>query len=207
MLNDLKRAVCRANRDLVRHGLVQFNWGSVSAFDMSMGLFIVKPDGVPLTELQPEQMVVMSLEGQKVEGRLDPAADSELHRAIYSSWAMRVGSVVHTHPLYATSFAQAGRSIPLLGTIHTRCFSTDMPITEPTPTEMNDGSANIYAKGESVVRTVSDPEAMSAALVHGHGLVTWGSNCTTAVQNALYAEYVAKLAYITQTLGPDDHSR
>lgn len=201
MLNDLKRAVCRANKDLIRHGLVQFDWGSVSAFDMSMGLYVIKPDGVSFEDLQPELMVVMSLEGQKVEGRMEPAVDAELHRAIYSSWAMRVGSVVHTHSLYATAFAQAGRSIPVHGTIHTRCFGAAVPITAASPTERLDGGAYDFAKGQSVIETVQDPEKVSAALIHGHGPVAWGDGCAAAVQNALYLESVAKLAYVTETLG------
>lgn len=198
MLNDLKRAVCKANRELSRNGLVVFDWGSVSAFDMSMGLFVVKPADVPFDDLQPELMVVMSMEGQKVEGRLEPEADVELHRAIYCSWAMQVGAVAHTHSLYATAFAQAGRSIPSHGTIHNRCFGADIPITAPPAENI---SAYDYAKGDSIVRAVADPGAVKGALVHSHGPVAWGANCAEAVETALHLESVAKLAYVTETLG------
>jgi L-ribulose-5-phosphate 4-epimerase len=197
MLNDLKRAVCKANRELNRNGLVVFDWGSVSAFDMSMGLFVVKPIDVPFDDLQPELMVVMSMEGQKVEGRLEPEADVELHRAIYCSWPLQVGAVAHTHSLYATAFAQAGRSIPNFGTIHSRCFGVDVPITEPP----GDVSAYDYAKGENIVRSVADPAKVQMALIHGHGPVVWGSDCVNAVDNAIHVESVAKLAYLTETLG------
>ncbi|MCL2029987.1 MAG: class II aldolase/adducin family protein [Oscillospiraceae bacterium] len=196
MLNDLKRAVCKANRELSRNGLVVFDWGSVSAFDMSMGVFVIKPSGVSFDDLQPELMVVMSMEGQKVEGRLEPEADVELHRAIYCSWAMQVGAVAHTHSMYATAFAQAGRPVQSLGTIHKRCFGADIPVTAPT----DNTAAYDYAKGDSIVRAVSDPAAVCAALVHGHGPVAWGGSCMDAVENAVHLESVAKLAYLTETL-------
>ncbi|MDR1736865.1 MAG: class II aldolase/adducin family protein [Oscillospiraceae bacterium] len=203
MLNDVKRAVCKANKELVQQGLVKFDWGSVSAFDMSMGVFVIKPQGVPFDELQPELMVVMSMEGQKVEGRLEPASDEGLHRALYCSWAMQVGAIVHTQSLYATAFAQAGQEIGALGSVHARCFGAPVPVTRPlTAGDIGDGDFN-FKCGERVIETVGDPLRVPAALIHGHGAAIWGANCADAVQNAVFLEAVANMAFVTKTINPN----
>ena len=196
MLNDLKRAVCRANRELTAHRLAKFDWGTVSAFDMSMGLYVIKPRGVAFEDLQPEQMVVMSMDGQRVEGRLEPALDSELHRAMYCAWPLQVTAIVNTRSLYATAYAQASCAIPMLGAEHSRCFGAEIPITEKL---VADGE---YGQGEAITRAVPDPETLKAALVCGHGGVTWGKSCQEAVRHAVELETIAQMAYLTMQINP-----
>lgn len=201
MLNDLKRAVCKANRDLQTLGVVKFTWGNVSGFDPSMGLFVIKPSGVPYGELQPEHMVVMSLDGQKVEGRLNPSTDAETHRALYLAWPMIVGGIVHTHSTFATSFAQAGIEIPALGTTHADHLYGDVPVTrQMTPEEIEKDYE--YNTGKVIAEAVSDPEKLGAVLVREHGVFTWGKDCADAVLNAAVLEEAAKMAFITRLINP-----
>ena len=201
MLSDLKRTVCKANKDLAKHGVVKFTWGNVSGFDISTGLFVIKPSGVPYEDLQPELMVVMSLEGQKVEGRLNPSSDAETHRAMYMAWPMIVGGVVHTHSTFATSFAQAGQPIQALGTTHADTFFGDVPITRAMTTEEISGSYELET-GNLIVSTINDPEKEHAVLVREHGPFAWGKNAAEALMNAVILEEVAKMAFLTQSLSP-----
>ena len=200
MLSDLKRTVCKANKDLAKHGVVKFTWGNVSGFDISTGLFVIKPSGVPYEDLQPELMVVMSLEGQKVEGRLNPSSDAETHRAMYMAWPA-VGGIVHTHSTFATSFAQAGLPIPALGTTHADTFFGDVPIARAMTTEEISGSYELET-GNLIVSTINDPEKEHAVLVREHGPFAWGKNAAEALMNAVILEEVAKMAFLTQSLNP-----
>lgn len=202
MLNDLKRVVCKANKDLAQHGIVKFTWGNVSGFDISTGLFVIKPSGVPYGELQPELMVVMSLDGQKVEGRLNPSSDSETHRAMYMSWAMNVGGIVHTHSTFATSFAQAGLPIPALGTTHADTFFGDVPVTRHMTDEEISGAYELET-GNLIVSSVPDPQGVHAILVREHGPFAWGCTPAEAVMNAVVLEETAKMAFLTQALNPE----
>jgi len=201
MLNDLKRQVCRANKEMAAQGVVRFTWGNVSGFDPSMGLFVIKPSGVPYDELQPELMVVMSMEGQKVEGRLEPSIDSEIHRAIYMSWPFTVSAIAHTRSTYAVAFAQAGLPIPAMGALHADHFGGDVPVTRV----MEEGEIREKYEesvGNLIVSTVQDHEKVPAVLVNRHGPLIWGKSPMDAVRNAAILEQIAKTCYLTKTLNP-----
>jgi L-ribulose-5-phosphate 4-epimerase len=201
MLNDLKRQVCKANKELAAAGVVLYTWGNVSGFEPSMGLFVIKPSGVPYEELQPELMVVMSMEGQKVEGRLKPSVDAEIHRAMYLAWPFSVSAIVHTHSTYATSFAQAGLPIPAMGTTHADYFGGPVPVTRVIrPEETGEGYE--LNTGNLIVATAEQPERVPAVLVNRHGPFVWGKNPMDAVKNAVVLEEVAKTAYLTRMLNP-----
>lgn len=129
MLEELKEKVYKANLELVEHGLVIFTWGNVSAIDRNKGLVVIKPSGVSYDAMKPSDMVVVDLEGNVVEGDLNPSSDTPTHLALYRAWP-EIGGVVHTHSTYATAWAQAGKDIPNIGTTHADYFHHDIPCTE-----------------------------------------------------------------------------
>ena len=129
MLEELKAKVCKANLELVEHGLVIFTWGNVSAIDRESGLVVIKPSGVSYDNMKPEDMVVVDLDGNIVEGDLNPSSDTPTHLALYRAWP-EIGGVVHTHSTYATAWAQAGKDIPNIGTTHADYFHNAIPCTE-----------------------------------------------------------------------------
>ncbi len=202
MLNELRRAVCKANKELWTLRLVLSTWGNVSGFDPATGLFVIKPSGVPYDELQPEQMVVMSLDGQKVEGRLSPSSDADTHRALYAAWPAQIGGIVHTHSTFATAFAQACRPVEAMSTTHADSFCGPIPLTRPLTHEEVDGE---YEKATAcaILEAVADPEAVPAVLVRWHGVFTWGKTCADAVMNAAVAEEVAKMTYLAGNINPE----
>ena len=197
MLEDLKEKVCRANLDLVRHGLVIFTWGNVSAIDRSRGLVAIKPSGVSYDEMTPDDMVVVDLDGRVVEGRLRPSSDTPTHLELYKAFP-KIGGVVHTHSTYATSWAQAGRAIPNIGTTHADYFHEDIPCTRSMKKPEIFGE---YEKetGKVIVETFvkMDPMDTPAVLVRNHGPFTWGTDAANAVHNAVVLEEVAKMAYFS----------
>ncbi len=203
MLEDLKRAVCKANLDLVKEGLVIQTWGNVSGIDRELGLIVIKPSGVPYDNMRPEHMVVVSLEGGKiVEGDLKPSSDTPTHRVLYRAFP-EIGGVVHTHSLYATAWAQAGKSIPSYGTTQADYWYGDVPCTRKlTAREIkNDYEANT---GHVIVETFRklDPMQHPAVLVASHGPFTWGCDAHDAVHNAAVLEFVARLASETLRINP-----
>ena len=201
MLNDLKRAVCKANRELQVLGAMKFANGSVSGFDPSMGLFVIKPSGVPYSELQPELMVVMSLDGQKVEGRLNPSSDMETHRALYLAWPMLVRGIAHTHSTYATAFAHAGKAIHAARAAHSDHPLGDVPVTRllrPDEIEKDYG----FNTGKAIAEAISDPEKSVAVLVREHGAYTWGKTCAEAATNAAVLEAAAEMDFIVRLINP-----
>ena len=126
MLTELKKEIYLANMELPKYGLVTFTWGNVSGIDREKGLFVIKPSGVPYDELKPEDMVVMDLEGNKVEGKYNPSSDTPTHVELYKAFP-EIGGIVHTHSSWATSWAQSGRSIPCYGTTHADYFYGEVP--------------------------------------------------------------------------------
>lgn len=202
MLKDLKRIVCIANRELYEKGLVRFTWGSVSALEPSMGLFVIKPSDVPFEELQPEQMVVMSMDGQKMEGRYQPSRDAETHRAIYMAWPMTVSAVAHVPSAYATCFAQAGLPIPAISAIHAEYFCGTVPVTRHITKEEAEGDYE-YKMGELMAQTAVDPERVPGVLLRNHSPYVWGDSPKQAVRLALALEALAYTTYITRGLNPD----
>jgi len=199
MLEELKERVWRANLDLVKHGLVILTWGNVSGIDRSSGLVIIKPSGVSYEEMQPGDMVVVSLEeGKIVEGRYKPSSDTPTHLELYRAFP-QIGGVVHTHSMYATIWAQARLPIPVLGTTHADNFNGPIPCTRMLkPSEIkSDYELNT---GRVIVESFKklDPMEMPAILVAGHGPFTWGISPEKAVENAVVLEYVARMALETK---------
>ena len=208
MLKDLKEAVLQANLDLPKYGLVTFTWGNVSGIDRDKGLIVIKPSGVPYDELKLEHLVVLDLAGNKVEGNLKPSSDTPTHLILYRAFK-EVGGIVHTHSSMATSWAQAGRGIPALGTTHADYFYGEIPCTR----KLNE--AEITGKyeeetGNVIVETFEgkNPLYIPGVLVNNHGPFSWGKDAHEAVHNAVVLEEVAKMALNTfalrQNIGPID---
>lgn len=203
MLEDLKEKVCKANLELVRHGLVIFTWGNVSAIDRESSLVVIKPSGVSYDNMKPGDMVVVDLDGRTVEGCLKPSSDTPTHLVLYKAFP-EIGGIVHTHSTYATAWAQAGRSIPNIGTTHADYFHGDIPCTEDMTENEVMGE---YEKetGNVIVRRFEslNPIHTPGVLVKNHGPFTWGKDASEAVHNAVVLEQVAKMAFISLTVNPD----
>lgn len=200
MLEELKEKVYRANMQLVEYGLVVLTWGNVSGIDREKGLFVIKPSGVPYSSMTADDMVVMDLDGNKVEGELNPSSDTPTHLELYKNFE-NIGGVVHTHSSWACAWAQAGRDIPAYGTTHADFANGAIPCARgltkeevETAYEKNTGSVIV----EEFSRRGITPEECPAVLVHRHGPFTWGSDPFKAVENALILDEVAKMAYRTE---------
>ena len=194
MLEQLKEQVLQANLLLPKHNLVTFTWGNVSALDRATGLVVIKPSGVSYETMTAEDMVVVDLDGNKVEGALNPSSDTPTHLELYKAYP-NIGGVVHTHSRWATTFAQAGLAIPALGTTHADDFYGDIPVTRRmTPQEI----AGAYEKetGTVIIECVGDNAAnVPAVLVHSHGPFCWGKDAFDAVHAAVVLEEVAFMAW------------
>ncbi|MCR5477061.1 MAG: L-ribulose-5-phosphate 4-epimerase [Lachnospiraceae bacterium] len=204
MLEELKKIVCEANLLLPKYGLVTFTWGNVSQIDQESGLFVIKPSGVDYDKLTPDDMVVMDLNGNKVEGRYNPSSDTATHLELYKAFP-EIGGVVHTHSSYATSWAQAGRDIPCYGTTHADYIYGPVPCLRCLTKEEID-EAYEENTGHLIVdyfkSTGRDVLAVPAALCKNHGPFTWGGDAHEAVHNAVVLEEVAKMAYRCETINP-----
>lgn len=202
MLENLKEEVLRANLDLVRHGLVIFTWGNVSAIDRASGRVVIKPSGVEYKALKAENMVVVDLDGNIVEGSLRPSSDTPTHLALYRAFE-GIGSVVHTHSTYATAWAQAGLEIPPLGTTHADYFHHAVPCTADM-TRAQIGGDYETETGRVIVERFRrlDPLHTPGVLVKNHGPFAWGRNAHEAVYHATVLEEVAKMAFVTKLLDP-----
>lgn len=204
MLEELKKQVYKANMELPRYGLVTFTWGNVSGIDKERGLFVIKPSGVDYDKLTPEDMVVMDLQGNKIEGRYKPSSDTPTHLELYKAFP-EVGGIVHTHSSYATSWAQAGRGIPCYGTTHADYIYGEVPCLRCL-TKEEIGEAYEENTGDLIVneflRMERDPMAVPAVLCKNHGPFAWGKDAMDAVHNAVVLEEVAKIAYRTETINP-----
>ena len=202
MLEELKQKVYEANMDLPRYGLVTFTWGNVSAIDRESGLFVIKPSGVDYDKLTPEMMVVMDLNGNKVEGNLNPSSDTATHLELYKAFP-EIGGIVHTHSSYATSWAQAGRDIPCYGTTHADYIYGEVPCVRCLTKEEIDEAYETNT-GKLIVsefkRRKKEIMAVPAVLCKNHGPFTWGKDAKDAVHNAVVLEEVAKMAYRTESI-------
>jgi L-ribulose-5-phosphate 4-epimerase len=203
MLESLKNDVCKANLDLVARGLVIETWGNVSGIDRERGLVVIKPSGVPYRGMKPAHMSIVSLAtGKLVEGKFKPSSDTATHLILYRAF-LKIGGVVHTHSLYATAWAQAGKGIPSYGTTQADYWYGNVPCTRQLkPAEIkNDYEANT---GHVIVETFSkaDPMQHPAVLVASHGPFTWGKDVADAVHNAGVLEFVARLASETLRVNP-----
>lgn len=203
MLEELKKHVLEANLELPRFGLVTFTWGNVSGIDRDRGLVVIKPSGVSYASMKADDMVVVDLNGNRVEGNLKPSSDTPTHLAFYKHF-QEIGGVVHTHSPWATAFAQAGRGIPALGTTHGDYFYGEIPCTRRMTAEEINGAYE-QETGNVVIETFRNrnPMEIPAVLVNMHGPFTWGKDPMDAVHNSVVLEEVAKIAYHTLQLNPE----
>lgn len=204
MLEELKQQVYEANMKLPYYGLVTFTWGNVSGIDKEKGLFVIKPSGVEYDKLTPEDMVVMDLEGNRIEGRFNPSSDTATHLELYKAFP-EIGGIVHTHSPYATSWAQAGRGIPCYGTTHADYIYGEVPCLRClTKEEIEDAYEENtgHLIVNEFIRMKKDILAVPAVLCKNHGPFAWGKDAMDAVHNAVVLEEVAKMAYRTETINP-----
>lgn len=203
MLEELKQIVFEANMSLPKYGLVTFTWGNVSAIDRQTGLVVIKPSGVPYETMKAADMVVVDLNGNIIEGTLRPSSDTPTHLVLYKAW-QDVGSIVHTHSSMATSWAQAGRSIPPYGTTHADYFYGDIPCTRKLNQAEVDGAYEVET-GHVILETFAgkNPVHIPGVLVNDHGPFSWGKDAHESVHNAVVLEEVARMAYQTNVLSPD----
>ena len=202
MLEELKKAVYEANMLLPKYNLVTFTWGNVSQIDRETGYFAIKPSGVDYDKLTPDDMVIMDLEGNKIEGRYNPSSDTPTHLELYRAFP-KIGGVVHTHSPWATSWAQAGRGIPCYGTTHADYMYGEIPCVRClTKEEIN----TAYEKNTGLLIVDyfkdKDYEAVPAVLCKNHGPFTWGKDGHEAVHNAVVLEEVAKKAARGEMINP-----
>ena len=205
MLEALKEQVCAANLLLPKYNLVTFTWGNVSGVDRERGLMVIKPSGVEYDRMAPEDMVVVSLStGERVEGKWKPSSDTDTHVALYNAFPT-CGGIVHTHSRWATTFAQAGRDIPAMGTTQGDYFYGDIPCTRKMTPEEIAGKYELET-GNVIVETFRsrniDPAQVPAVLVHSHGPFAWGSDPLNAVHNAVVLEEVAFMDWHVMVLEP-----
>ena len=205
MLEELKKKVFEANMELPRRGLVTYTWGNVSGIDREKGLFVIKPSGVEYDELRPEDLVVMDLSGNKVEGELNPSSDTKTHLVLYNAFP-QLGGIVHTHSPHAVGWAQAGEDIPCFGTTHADYFYGPVPCARHLTKEELDEGYELNT-GNVIVETFQkrgiDPVAVPAVICHSHGPFAWGKDAAQAVYHAVVLEEVAKMAMFTRQVRRD----
>ena len=203
MLTELKREAYEANLALPAHGLVHLNFGNASALDRRRGIFAIKPSGVDYPELKVAAMVLVDLEGRVVEGKLRPSSDTPTHAELYRGFA-KIAGIVHTHSIYATAFAQAGRPIPALGTTHADYFFGEVPVTRLLQKVGDRGLAYEIETGRVIRETFArkDPAETPGVLVNRHAPFAWGPTAAKAVENAVALELCARMALYTLQLEP-----
>ncbi|MCH2115757.1 MAG: L-ribulose-5-phosphate 4-epimerase AraD [Pirellulales bacterium] len=200
MYEQLKEQVCQANLDLVEHGLVTLTWGNVSGVSSDRKHVVIKPSGLAYDQMQPARMVVVDLDGNVVEGELEPSSDTPTHVLLYRHFK-DIGGITHTHSPNATAFAQARLEIPCLGTTHADHFRGPVPVTRPLRAEE---VADAYEAntGQVIIERFADLDAvaMPCVLVAGHAPFAWGVTAAQSVQNAVALEAVAEMALMTRQL-------
>jgi L-ribulose-5-phosphate 4-epimerase len=195
----------KANLQLPELGLVIFTFGNVSVADRALGVFAIKPSGVPYKELSAKKMVIVDFDGNIVDGELRPSSDTKTHAVLYKHWE-KIGAIVHTHSTYATAWAQAQRDIPLYGTTHADHCTTDIPCAPPMNENMIKGDYE-YETGLQIIHCLKERnlnyEETEMMLLGNHAPFTWGKNSIKAVYNAALLEQIAKLAWLTIQINPD----
>ncbi len=203
MLTELKREAYEANLLLPKYGLINLTFGNASALDRARGIFAIKPSGVDYTVLKAKDMVLVDLEGKKIEGKLNPSSDTPTHRRLYLGFE-KVGGIVHTHSSHATSFAQAGRAVPIFGTTHADYFYGEIPVTRKMTKQEISNGAYEWETGNVILERFKklDPLDCPAVLVNRHAPFTWGLTVAKAVEVAVAAECCAHMALMSLQLVP-----
>jgi L-ribulose-5-phosphate 4-epimerase len=200
----IQQEAYEANMQLPKLGLVLFTFGNVSAADRNLGVFAIKPSGVPYEELSPDKMVIVDFNGKTVEGNLRPSSDTHTHAVLYKHWE-NIGGIVHTHSTYATAWSQAQRNIPIFGTTHADYNTVDIPCTAPMEEEMIKGEYE-YQTGFQIMDCFSKNslsyEEVEMVLVGSHAPFTWGKDSAKAVHNSAVLECIAKMALFTEQINP-----
>lgn len=205
MMTELKEAVWKANLDLARSGLVLLTFGNVSGLDRRRGIMAIKPSGVPYEDIKPEDIVLVDLDGRIVEGGLNPSSDTPTHVELYRAFP-EIGGISHAHSPYATMFAQARREIPCLGTTHADFAHGPVPVTRPLTEAEILGSFEVNTGRVIVERFAGlSPQVIPAVLVAAHGPFVWGKTAAEAVHVSIVLEHIAKTAFGTLVLSPDQH--
>ena len=198
----IQEAAFEANRQLPRLGLVLFTFGNVSAADRDLGVFAIKPSGVPYDDLSPEKMVIVDFEGKTVKGKLRPSSDTLTHAVLYKHWE-KIGGIAHTHSTYATAWAQSQRDIPIFGTTHADHNTVDIPCAPPMNDEMIRGDYE-YQTGFQIMNVFRDKKLdykeVEMVLVGNHAPFTWGKSADKAVYNSAVLESIAQMAYLTMQI-------
>jgi L-ribulose-5-phosphate 4-epimerase len=198
----IKQTAYEANMQLPKLGLVLFTFGNVSAADRELGVFAIKPSGVPYDELSPEKMVIVDFDGNTVEGSHRPSSDTKTHAVLYKNWP-KIGGIVHTHSTFATAWAQSQRCIPIFGTTHADHLTTDIPCAPPMSDEMIQGDYE-YQTGFQIIDLFNELglsyEEVEMVLVGNHAPFTWGKTADKAVYNSAVLESVAHMAYLTEQI-------
>ena len=206
MLEDLKQQVLEANLQLVKNNLVIYTWGNVSGIDREKGLFVIKPSGVPYDKLTADDMVVVDLQGNIVEGKLNPSSDTPTHQALYKAFG-EIGGIVHTHSKWATAWAQAGCGIKPMGTTQADYFYGEIPCTREMTKQEIEGDYELET-GNVIVETFKDrqinPVYVPGVLVHSHGPFAWGKDASEAVYNATVMEECAMMTYVSTQLAHEN---
>jgi len=201
-MDPLKQQVFAANMDLPRYGLVTFTWGNVSAIDRARGRVAIKPSGVAYETLTADDIVVVDLDGNVLEGGYRPSSDTATHLALYRQYP-DIGGVVHTHSTHATAWAQAGCAIPALGTTHADYFLGDIPCTRPLSEGEVQGDYE-HNTGQVIIETLGDAQPLHTpgVVVWQHGPFAWGKDAHEAVHNAVVMEEVARMAWLARGINP-----
>jgi L-ribulose-5-phosphate 4-epimerase len=198
----IRKSAYEANMQLPKLGLVIFTFGNVSVCDRELGVFAIKPSGVPYQDLSPEKMVIVGLDGKTREGNLRPSSDTRTHAVLYSHWP-QIGSVVHTHSIYASAWAQAQRAIPIYGTTHADHHPDEIPCAPPMEDALI-GEDYEYQTGYQIInhfqRLGLNYEEAEMILLGNHGPFTWGKNAEKAIYNSMVLETLAKMAYLTEQI-------
>jgi L-ribulose-5-phosphate 4-epimerase len=202
--NHIQQEAYEANMQLPKLGLVLFTFGNVSAADRDLGVFAIKPSGVPYEKLSPEKMVIVDFEGNTVKGKLRPSSDTKTHAVLYKHWPS-IGGISHTHSIYATAWAQSLRDIPIFGTTHADHNTTDIPCAPPMSDDMIKGDYE-YETGFQIMNCLKEKklkyEEVEMILVGNHAPFTWGKNAEKAVYNGAVLENIAQMAWLTEQINP-----
>ncbi|MEI9908658.1 MAG: L-ribulose-5-phosphate 4-epimerase [Bacteroidota bacterium] len=201
----IRKAAYEGNMQLPKLGLVLFTFGNVSAVDRNLGVFAIKPSGVPYEELSPDKMVIVDFDAKTVEGKLRPSSDTKTHAVLYKHWE-KIGGIVHTHSTYATAWAQSQRDIPIFGTTHADHITVDIPCAPPMSDEMIQGDYE-YETGFQIINCFKERglsyEEVEMVLVGNHAPFTWGKTPGKAVYNSAVLETVAQMALLTEQINPN----